>query len=116
MIITLLVSIFTKQDSTFPIPIKIILVVMCIIVGLYALLGMFVSWTPTEQTVIPDYGGYLVQGIQGRYFSPLLPFFFVAISNKKIALPKKFDTYALLAFLPIFFTIIMYVLSYTFVN
>ena len=95
---------------------KVILVVLCIIIGIYAMVGMFVSWTDSGQTIVDDYGGLIVEGIQGRYFSPLLPYFFVVFANKKIAIPKKFEKYTLLAYLLIFFEVVMYVLSYTFVN
>lgn len=116
MLIPILSSLFIKQEHTFSILMKILLVVLCIVIGLYAMIGMFVSWTDTGQTIIDDFGGVLVEGIQGRYFSPILPYFFVIFANKKFALPKKFEKYTILAYLFIFFEIVMYVLSYTFVN
>lgn len=109
-------SSFVKQEKTFGIPMKSVLVIMCVIIGLYAMIGMFVSWTDIYQEVIEDFGGILVEGIQGRYFSPVLPYFFVIFANKKIALPKRSEKYILLAYLFIFFEIVLYVLSYTFVN
>ncbi len=116
MLIPLLASTLFKQEYTFPVYMKVILVVLCIIIGIYAMVGMFVSWTDSGQTIVDDYGGLIVEGIQGRYFSPLLPYFFVVFANKKIAIPKKFEKYTLLAYLLIFFEVVMYVLSYTFVN
>ena len=89
---------------------------LCIIVGLYAMVGMFVSWTDKNQEIIEDFGGVLVEGIQGRYFSPLLPYFFPVFANKKLALPKESEKYIILSYLMLFFVIIIYVMSYTFVN
>lgn len=116
MLIPLLISTLTKQEHTFSIPMKFVLVLLCVVIGLYAMIGMFVSWTDSGQTVVEDYGGLLVEGIQGRYFSPILPYFFVIFANKKLALNKKIEKYAVLAYVLIYFEIVMYVLSYTFVN
>lgn len=116
LVIIPFVAIFVSQKYTLPIYMRIIFILMCIVIGLYAMIGMFVSWTTTGQEIIEDYGGIIVEGIQGRYFSPILPFFFSAISNNKIKLSEKINKYILLTYLMIFFVIIMYVLSYTFVN
>ena len=58
----------------------------------------------------------MVQGIQGRYFCPLLPYFFTVFNNKKFSIPEKFDKYILFVYLVIFFEIVLYVMSYTFLN
>ncbi|MBQ2658424.1 MAG: DUF2142 domain-containing protein [Erysipelotrichaceae bacterium] len=107
---------FVSQPKTLPFLLKTVFVLMCIVIGLYVIIGMFVSWTESSQSIVEDYGGVIVEGIQGRYFSPLLPFFFAVFSNKKLALPQKFEKYTFLAYLMVFFQIVVYVLSYTFVN
>ena len=109
-------SVFVKTEYTFNLPMKGLLIALCIIVGLYAMVGMFVSWTDKNQEIIEDFGGVLVEGIQGRYFSPLLPYFFPVFANKKLALPKESEKYIILSYLMLFFVIIIYVMSYTFVN
>ena len=78
--------------------------------------GMLVSWTEIEQDVVEAYGGPIIQGIQGRYFSPLLPYLFLILNNKKIKIPKKYDEYIIYSFIILVFEVIVYVLSYTFVN
>ena len=69
-----------------------------------------------EQDIIEDFGGPVIQGIQGRYFCPLLPYVFILPNNKKIKLPKWIDDYAIFAYIVIVFEVVVYVLSYTFVN
>ena len=112
----LLAMSFVSQPKTLPLLIKAVLVLMCIVIGLYVIIGMFVSWTESSQSIVEDYGGIIVEGIQGRYFSPLLPFFFVIFPNGKLTLPQRFEKYTFLVYLFLFFEIVIYVLSYTFVN
>lgn len=109
-------SAFVKEDYIFGLRMKIVLLLLCIVVGIYALIGMFVSWTDSNQEIIEDYGGIIIEGIQGRYFSPLLPFFFPIFTNNKIFIPKQGKKYILFAYLALFFVIVINVLSYTFVN
>ena len=89
---------------------------MCIFAGIMMVGGMLISWTEVDQEVIEAYGGPIIQGIQGRYFSPFLPYLFLLFHNNKIKVSKKFDQYILYAFVLIVFEVIVYVLSYTFVN
>ena len=116
MIAIIFASAFVKTEHTFSIGMKVLLICLCIIVGLYALVGMFVSWTDSNQEIIEDYGGIIIEGIQGRYFSPLLPYFFPVFTNKKIALPNECEKYIILSYLLLFFEVVIYVMSYTFVN
>ena len=78
--------------------------------------GMLISWTEVDQEIIEDYGGPIIQGIQGRYFSPFLPYLFPILSNRKIKIPKKFDQYMIYVFVLLVFEVVVYVLSYTFLN
>ena len=116
LVATVFAGAFVKQDIVYPLPIKGVMIFICIVIGLFAMIGMFTSWTDPEQEIVEDFGGIIVEGIQGRYFSPILPHFFSIFANKKFSLPKKADSYVLIAYLLIFFEIVIYVLSYTFVN
>ena len=78
--------------------------------------GMLISWTEINQEIIADFGGPIIQGVQGRYFSPFLPYLFIIPNNSKIRIPKKFDPYILFAFIVLVFEVVVYVLSYTFMN
>lgn len=95
---------------------RIVILVLCIFAGIMMAGGMLVSWTEIDQEVIEAYGGPVIQGIQGRYFSPLLPYLFTCLNNKLIKISKKYDPYILYVFVLLVFEVIVYVLSYTFVN
>ena len=95
---------------------KLLIFAMCVFVGLMTVSGMLISWTEVNQEIIDAYGGPIVQGVQGRYFSPLLPYLLLILHNDKVKLPKKFDPYLISAFVILVFEIIVYVLSYTFIN
>lgn len=95
---------------------KAAIIALCVFAGLMMVGGMLVSWTEINQEVIEDYGGPIIQGIQGRYFSPLLPYLFLIFHNNRIKIPKKFDQYMIFAFVVLVFEVVVYVLSYTFMN
>lgn len=116
IVLTVVASAFVKQDKTLPWYMRIFNVLVCIVIGLMVMVGMFVSWTTTGQEVVEDYGGFIIEGIQGRYFCPVLPYFFTIFSNQKIGLPKKSEKFIFLGYLLLIFVIVIYVLSYTFVN
>lgn len=102
------VSALRKETNYISIPIKLYFVFACICIGLLAMLGMMITWTKVGDTYI--------QGIQGRYFCPLLFYFLPVFNNKYISIPKKLDKYIVFVQLMVIFEIIIYVLSYTFVN
>ena len=112
----LIMSALREEDHVEPVWFKILSVVLCIFAGFMMVGGMLISWTEVEQVVIEDYGGPIIQGIQGRYFSPLLPYLFIVLHNNKIKLPKFIDKYVIYSFVVIVFEVVVYVLSYTFVN
>ena len=111
-----IVSSLRDEDYKVSIFFKITIIVMCIFAGLMMVGGMFISWTEIDQEVIEAFGGPIIQGIQGRYFSPLLPYLFLILNNNKIKIPKKYDSYIIYTFIILVFEVIVYVLSYTFVN
>ena len=112
----LIASALREEPYSGSIRFKIVIILLCIFAGLMMVGGMLISWTDVDQEVIEDYGGPIIQGIQGRYFSPLLPYLFTILNNQKIKLPKKLDPYMIFAFVLLVFEVIVYVLSYTFVN
>lgn len=116
MLALLIMASLREEEHTEPVWFKIISFLLCIFAGFMMCGGMLVSWTEMNQEIIEDFGGPVIQGIQGRYFSPLLPYVFILINNKKIKLPKWIDDYAILVFIAIVFEVVVYVLSYTFVN
>ena len=89
---------------------------MCCFAGLMMVGGMLISWTEVDQEIIEDYGGPIIQGIQGRYFSPFLPYLFIIINNSRLKISRKCDQYILYAFVVLVFEVVVYVLSYTFMN
>ncbi|MDO4940319.1 MAG: DUF2142 domain-containing protein [Erysipelotrichaceae bacterium] len=97
-----------KENYTMTWPVRGAFVFVCLGVALFIILGMLYGWTLTTDTMI--------QGIQGRYFCPLLPYFFTIFNNKKIQVPEKLDKYVIYAYILLMFEIIVYILSYTFVN
>lgn len=114
--IVFIVSAFRKENFTLNSASKITLICICIGIGLLMMVGMFVTWTDQSQTVIQDFGGIMVQGIQGRYFSPLLPYFAVALNNKKIYISEKIDKFLIFAYIAIMLNVVLYIMSYTFIN
>ncbi len=112
----LVISALREEEYTESILFKIVVLGMCAFGGLMMVGGMLVSWTEIDQEIIEDYGGPVIQGIQGRYFSPFLPYLFPILSNRKIKVPEKADPYVLFAFVLLVFEVIVYVLSYTFMN
>ena len=113
---TVIVIALRQEKYTESLWIKIVFIGMCVVIGLSIMVGMLLTWTETQQEIVEDYGGMIIQGIQGRYFAPLLPFVFPVLNNKKVYIPKKFDRYILSFFILIVFEVMVYVLSYTFVN
>ena len=112
----LVISALREEEYSESILFKIVVLGMCAFGGLMMVGGMLVSWTEIDQEIIEDYGGPIIQGIQGRYFSPFLPYLFPIFSNQKIRISKKADPYILFAFILLVFEVIVYVLSYTFMN
>lgn len=105
-----------KEPHVESIGIKVLFFLVCVAIGFSVMAGMLLSWTETNQEIVQDFGGMMIQGIQGRYFSPLLPFVFPILNNRKITIPRKFDIYILSFFVMIVFEVMVYVLSYTFLN
>ena len=80
---------------------------ICILIGMLTIAVMLTGWTDVKDEYI--------QGIQGRYFTPLLPYVFITLNNKKIFIPKKYSNLIVCAELLLMFEIIFYMLSATFI-
>ena len=108
IILTIVGAIFIKDDVLINIHTRLSLIAACIAVAMFSIGGMLFS-----ETHIHD---QYIGGIQGRYFSPLLPYFFVSLTNSKFNIPKKYNNYVIFAYILVIFEVIIYILSYTFVN
>ena len=97
-----------KEDITMSPLLKLTILAVCVIIALLILLGFLLSWTYKTDT--------MVQGVQGRYFSPLLPLFFTVFNNKYISIPKKVDRYLIFVQILLLFEVVLYILSFTFVS
>lgn len=116
LIIAPIASAFMKENYVESIVLKASYIVMCVIITCYIMGGFILSWTDMSQAIVDDFGGIMVQGIQGRYFCPLLPFAYSIFNNKKLAIPQKFNKYIIYTQLLVIFEVVVYVLSFTFVN
>lgn len=112
----LIIASLREEDHYNSVLFRIVILFMCAFGGLMMVGGMLISWTEVDQEIIEAYGGPVIQGIQGRYFSPFLPYLFPILNNRKIKIPKKFDQYLVFSFVILVFEVVVYVLSYTFMN
>jgi uncharacterized membrane protein len=116
LLAVLLASSIIEEKRCESLAFKIVTFLVCIFGGLMMVGGMLISWTEVEQVVIEDFGGPIIQGMQGRYFSPFLPYLFIILHNPKFKISKKFEPYMIYIFILLVYEVIVYVLSYTFMN
>lgn len=69
---------------------KICIGVLCFIMMGCTAMGLWLDWTPLNAQVI--------EGIQGRYFMPILPLLLFMLQNKIIVLKQKIDYFIIIAF------------------
>ena len=103
----LLISAFFSEQYQMNNKIRILIVLICLGIGSLTLFALLTGWT--------DIKSEFIEGIQGRYFSPLLVYFFSIFNNKKVSIPQRFDKYLIIAELFLYFEVITYILSYTFI-
>lgn len=108
LIAIILVSSLRSEQHVPNHVIRMLYMFVCVLMALMIVGGMLLYWT--------NIGDYYIQGVQGRYFSPFIIYFFSTFNNKKLKVSTKFDKYTIFAYLLIMFKVIIYVLSYTFVN
>lgn len=87
---------------------KLFVIIICVGVALFSIGGMMFSWTYVGDTMI--------QGLQGRYYCPLLAYFYATFNNKKIKIPTYFGKYITVAQIMMMFEVIIYIISFTCVN
>ena len=106
-LLLLLTSSLLKQDVVVDWKIKIASLLISGVIVVITMAYMLVGWTDIEDQYI--------QGIQGRYFTPLIPFVAMTLNNRKISIPVKLDKILIYCQILISFEVIIYALSYTFV-
>lgn len=104
----LLASSFKDEGTKYQPMFKLSVFAVCVIIGFLTLFGMLTGWT--------ERGAFMINGVQGRYFCPLLPFFFVILNNDKIKISADIDKYVVFVQILLYFEVLINVLSYTFVN
>jgi len=72
-----------EDSAVMPVSHRIVSLILCFGTVVATLLIMLLSWTPL--------GSPVVEGVQGRYFLPVLPLILVAFRNKKIMLQNNID-------------------------
>lgn len=84
-LILLLLSSLKKQDEPQSIKLssKLWIALLCVGVFLIVELGMFTGWTPL--------GFSTIEGVQGRYFLPILPLLLLLVRNSNLTLQKSID-------------------------
>lgn len=103
-----IIAALQKENNILSIGNKIFIAIVCLAVVGLVMASMLVGWT--------RYDDEIIQGIQGRYFSPTIIYLLSTLNNKKIQIPQKIDKYLILIDLILSFETIIYVLSFTFVN
>ena len=78
-----LANITDADGAVMPVAHRIVSLILCFGTVVATLLIMLLSWTPL--------GSPVVEGVQGRYFLPILPLILVALRNKKIVLQHNID-------------------------
>lgn len=91
-IIVVLLSLLIKDDERLYLDIraKICMGILIFIMAGSTVMGLWISWTPKDSATI--------QGIQGRYFMPILPLALLLFRNKMIVLKRKMDDKLVLGF------------------
>ena len=103
----LLMSVFEHEDSKLITSGKeraVFLAVVGINVIL-VMLSMFLAWTSDTRQII--------QGVQGRYFIPVLPLLFMSCGNRTIVLRKPIDKFCICAAILLHARVIYRILAYT---
>lgn len=94
-----------KQNSNL---FKLSVFLICVVIGIFIMIGMMLGWTYRDAVII--------DGVQGRYFCPILPYVFLILNNRKINIKRDIYKYIMFAQIMSFFATQMFVLSYTFVH
>ena len=92
-LIILLIAIFSKEkaldEKVFSLKERILFLVACSITYVFILASMLLTWTKVGATII--------DGVQGRYFLPVLGLFLLTFKGNKICFKKDYSRYLLYA-------------------
>lgn len=84
---------------------RVVFLAVSFVVASLIMLSMFLVWTSDTRRVI--------QGVQGRYFIPILPLLFLSLNRKKLQIHQSIERGVLLSALFLNAAVIHYVLRYT---
>lgn len=89
-IIFILISTLRRKSDTLSIPTSMKYASIATFLGISAIIFsvLFLDWT--------SIGDSLIQGMQGRYFLPILPMIYIIAQNRNITIQKEIDHYLIL--------------------
>lgn len=108
ILVVLFATVLSSDGFTPNWKMRIASIGICIVAAMFILTSMLTGWTDREDAMI--------QGVQGRYFCPLLPYFFIVFKNNKLKISNKVEKYIVCAITMLLYFVVIYILSYTFVN
>lgn len=108
IIVLIVLAVLQADNFTMSFKMRGVTLGVCVIIAMLVLTTMLTGWTRRDDIYI--------QGMQGRYFCPLLPYFFSIFSNKKLKIKYNCEKPVIFTIICIMFFIMVYVLAYTFVN
>ena len=79
---------------------RLIIVLTDLIIFFIVLTTEYVQWT--------SYKGEIIEGVQGRYFLPLIPVSFLCLSNDRLKLPAKHINKAIYAYMAFYNIVALY--------
>ena len=108
IIVLIVLAVLQADNFTMSFKMRGVTLGVCVIIAMLVLTTMLTGWTRRDDIYI--------QGMQGRYFCPLLPYFFSILSNKKLKIKYNCEKSVIFTIICIMFFVTVFVLSYTFVN
>ena len=108
IIVLLVLAVLQADNFTMSFKMRGVTLGVCVIIAMLVLTTMLTGWTRRDDIYI--------QGMQGRYFCPLLPYFFSILSNKKLKIKYNCEKSVIFTIICIMLFVTVFVLSYTFVN
>ena len=108
ILVLIFVAVLSCDNYTMSGKMRIATLLVCVVSAFLVLTAMLNGWTRRDDLYI--------QGMQGRYFCPLLPYFFAVFSNKKVRIKYCLEKPIVFVFVGIMFFVTVYIMSYTFVN
>ena len=84
-IIILLVASIKRKDEKLSLNhrLRITMVGVAALTAAFICVGMLLVWTPTDS--------YAIEGVQGRYFTPILPLVLLSLQTSELELDSKWD-------------------------